>query len=146
MHIDTEITVVDANSQDFKKCLAIRKTVFIIGQNVPEEIEIDGLDKYSVHYMISTNHTSVGTARVRYLDKQAKIERVAVLSGYQGQGIGKKLMQFIIKDIKESKAATTIFLSSQVHAICFYQNLGFNICSQEYLDANIPHKDMKISI
>jgi predicted GNAT family N-acyltransferase len=146
MQIKTEIIVADANSQDFEKCLAIRKAVFIIGQNVPENLEIDGLDKNSVHYLISINHSPVGTARVRYLDKKAKIERVAVLSECQGHGIGKKLMQCIIKDIKESNSVTQIVLSSQVHAIPFYQNLGFNICSEEYLDANIPHKDMEMSI
>jgi len=146
MQINIEITVVDANSQDFEKCPAIRRAVFIIGQNVPEDLEIDGLDKNSIHYMISINHTPVGTARVRYLDKKAKIERVAVLSEYQGHGIGKKLMQFIIKDIKKSNSVTQIVLSSQVHAIPFYQRLGFNVCSEEYLDANIPHKDMAMSI
>lgn len=146
MYINTEIIALDANSRDFEKCLAIRRLVFIIGQNVPEELEIDGLDKNSIHYMISINQIPVGTARVRHLGNKAKIERVAVLSEHQGHGIGQKLMQFIIKEQKQSKVITTICLSSQVHAIAFYQRLGFNVCSAEYLDANIPHKDMEMSI
>jgi predicted GNAT family N-acyltransferase len=138
--------VVDANSSDLEKCLEIRRIVFIEGQNVPESLEIDGLDKESTHYLISVDNFPIGTARVRYVDTKAKIERVAILPEYQGCGFGKKLMQFIVGNIQSSKTAKTIVLSSQVYAIPFYESLGFTVCSDEYMDADIPHKNMEISI
>jgi predicted GNAT family N-acyltransferase len=37
-------------------------------------------------------------------------------------------------------------LGAQTHAIAFYERLGFEISSEEYLDANIPHKDMELDL
>ena len=142
----THIVPVDANSSDFKKCLNIRKIVFVQGQNVAEELENDGLDGESRHYLISVNDVAAGTARVRYVAAKAKIERVAILSEYQGRGLGRQLMQFIIEDIQAANIAKIIALSSQVYAIPFYESLGFAVCSDEYMDANIPHKDMQMPL
>lgn len=144
--MNTNIIVVDPFSNDFKNCMQIRKIVFTEGQNVPEDIEIDGLDENSTHFMLSVNDISVGTARVRYVGTEAKIERVAILPSYQGLGLGQQLMEFIINNIQNSNSANSMILSSQLHAIPFYERLGFNVCSTQYMDAGIPHKDMKRTI
>jgi len=50
--------------------------------------------------------------------------------------------------IDQAKAEQRKFvkLSSQVHAIGFYQNLGFDVRGEEYLDCGIPHIDMYLSL
>ena len=37
-------------------------------------------------------------------------------------------------------------LSSQVHAIPFYESLGFKLQGEEYLDCGIPHRDMYLCL
>lgn len=128
--------------KDVQVCLAIRHKVFVEGQNVPIHEEVDGLDSSSEHYLLFFNKLSVGTARVRYTDDFAKIERVAILDAYQGQGLGHVLMNFIIEDIQQNHQVKKAKLGAQTYAIPFYEKLGFVICSDEYLDAGIPHKDM----
>ena len=54
-------------------------------------------------------------------------------------------MEFLIEEIAESGKAKIAVLGAQVHAISFYKKLGFKICSEEYLDAGIAHKDMSRS-
>ena len=135
-----------SSKEDLASCLAIRWTVFVEGQNVPEDREIDGLDVSSQHYLLSLDNTAVGTARVRYIDEKVKIERVSILPHYQGKGLGKKLVQFIIDDVRNNEATKKVILSSQTSAIPFYESLGFRICSDEYMDANISHKDMQIML
>ncbi|WPY00233.1 GNAT family N-acetyltransferase [Candidatus Trichorickettsia mobilis] len=130
--------------QDIEECLKIRRKVFIEGQNVPEEEELDGLDHDSDHYIIRLNDVTSGTARIRYIQNKAKIERVAILTEYQGQGLGKKLMEYLIKAIRDSSKVKIAILGAQTHAIPFYENLGFSICSDEYIEAGIPHRDMQI--
>ncbi len=130
------------SSEDLQKCLYIRTQVFVIGQNVPKNEEIDGKDQKSDHYLLTLDNNPVGVARVRYIEDVAKIERVAILTGYQGQGLGKQLMKAILSDLKQSIGIVTAKLSSQVYAIPFYEKFGFTVCSEEYMDANIPHKDM----
>ncbi len=131
-------------ANDIMNCQDIRRVVFIEGQNISVEDEIDGRDAESEHYLLKVNEVAAGTARVRYTDEKAKIERVAILPTYQGQGLGKDLMYYIIDDIKLSNRCKKVVLGAQTYIIKFYENLGFNICSQEYMDAGIPHKDMEL--
>lgn len=133
-------------AQDLQQCMAIRYTVFVEGQQVPMNEEVDGKDTESEHYLLSINDDPIGVARVRYVDDFAKIERVAVLANYQGKGLGHLIMSFILNDLRQSTTYKKVKLSSQTYAIPFYEKLGFVVCSEEYLDAGIPHKDMLLTI
>ncbi|MFJ1268559.1 GNAT family N-acetyltransferase [Legionella lytica] len=130
---------------DMQICHAIRHQVFVEGQNVPLHEEIDGLDAGSEHYILFLNQQPAGTARVRYIDDFAKIERVAILDAYQGQGLGHVLMNFIIETIQQNPQVKKAKLGAQSYAIPFYEKLGFVVSSDEYLDAGISHKDMQLS-
>ena len=55
-----------------------------------------------------------------------------------------KIKIAILSDLKHSTGIVMAKLSSQTYAIPFYEKLGFTVCSGEYMDANIPHKDMKL--
>lgn len=116
----------------------IRNVVFIQEQNIAPEDEWDDFDHQSVHFIVTDDMQPIATARL--LPNQS-IGRVAVLKSYRGTGIGFKLMQQIIEFAKSEKRPFLI-LSAQVHAIQFYEKLGFKIKGDEYLDCNIPHIDM----
>jgi predicted GNAT family N-acyltransferase len=42
----------------------------------------------------------------------------------------------------EEAGLTRQFLTAQVHATAFYERLGFQVVSEEFLEAGIPHVDM----
>ena len=84
----------------------------------------------------------MATAR---LLKNHSIGRVAVLQSARGTGIGYKTMRAVIDQAK-AEQRKFVKLSSQVHAIGFYQNLGFDVRGEEYLDCGIPHIDMYLSL
>lgn len=130
--------------KDLQHCLDIRTKIFVDGQKVPIHEELDGQDENSDHYLLFVDSQPVGVTRVRFIGNCAKIERVAILDAYQGQGFGKMIMQKILSDLKKHTPVVSIKLSSQVHAIPFYEKLGFKVCSEEYHDAGIPHKDMQL--
>lgn len=134
------------SDHDIADCFKIRREVFIEGQGVPEEEERDSFDKISDHYILRTNGIASGTARIRYIANKAKIERVAILSEYQSRGLGKTLMEHLIKTIRDFDKVKIIALGSQMHAIPFYENLGFSVCGNEYIDASIRHKDMQLNL
>jgi predicted GNAT family N-acyltransferase len=128
--------------EDIQKCLEIRNKIFVQGQKVPLDEEVDGKDKDCDHYLLLMDNTAIGVARVRYLDQAAMIERVAIMEEYQGMGLGKKIMNKILADLVLNPHILKAKLSSQSYAIPFYEKLGFIVCSEEYLDADILHKDM----
>lgn len=134
------------SKEEIKICLDIRMKIFVIGQNVPIHEEQDGKDEDSSHYLLFFNELPAGAARVRFLEGIAKIERVAILDEFQGQGLGKAIMRAILSDLKANPVVLTAKLGAQTYAIPFYEKLGFIVCGEEYIDAGIPHKDMQFFV
>ena len=124
-------------------CVGIRRVVFIDEQGVSEEEEIDGLDDECRHYLLTLGGAPMATARTRLKDGELKIQRVAVLREGRGKGLGAAVMRHIIDETARETPQRVIFLSSQTSAIGFYETLGFTAEGPEYLDANIPHRDMR---
>ncbi|WP_419819990.1 GNAT family N-acetyltransferase [Acinetobacter sp.] len=120
----------------------IRSMVFIEEQNISEADEWDEQDAISLHFVVYAQDQAIATAR---LLENNSIGRVAVLQQYRGEGIGKLLMQHIIQVAKQQNRAF-LQLSAQVYAIRFYENLGFQVQGEEYLDCEIPHIDMGLSL
>ncbi|WP_193063227.1 GNAT family N-acetyltransferase [Oceanobacillus oncorhynchi] len=120
----------------------IRNEVFIDEQNVPPEEEIDEFDKTATHFIAYDEETPVAAARLRFTeDGYGKLERICVLKSQRGKSIGKKIMQkmeqeIIQQDFHKAK------LNAQTHAQNFYQKLGYEVTSGEFMDAGIPHVTM----
>ena len=125
--------------KNFTEIENIRNTVFIEEQNVPKELEWDEQDHESIHILAYYNNEAVATAR---LLKDGHIGRMAVLKAYRNRHIGKKMLEFMI-DIANNKSINTIELSAQEHAVEFYKKYGFSVVSDVYMDAGIPHYDMR---
>ena len=135
MNITSIICDYKSNIEDI---CAIRYEVFVDEQNVPEELEIDGLDGKAKHVLGFVDGVPIGTGRI--LD-DGHIGRVAVLKDYRGFGIGKLIMKELIKwaqDITLKK----VWLSSQWHAHSFYLDLGFVCVGDIYKEAGIDHIKM----
>lgn len=120
----------------------IRKQVFIIEQNIPEEEEWDDQDMISDHFVVYDQDQPIATAR---LLQNNSVGRVAVLKTYRGQGIGRMIMLKIIQ-LAHQQDRTFLQLSSQVHAISFYEKLGFSIQGDAYDECGIPHIKMQLVI
>ncbi len=128
--------------EDMKLCFLIRTEVFVGEQQVPAELEIDGQDEAARHFAAKADGEMVATCRVRFLGSAAKIERVAVLKDYRNKGIGRVLMRYIMNELRKNGQIHLFKLSSQSHAVPFYEKLGFKTRGGEYMDAGIPHYDM----
>lgn len=135
---DIRIKIVDfrTNHLELEK---IRTAVFIEEQKVPPELEWDEFDKEAIHFLAYYDNKPVATAR---LLKDGHIGRMAVLKDYRNRKIGKNMLKYVLKTAK-MKSLKTIELSAQKHAVDFYIKQGFIITSDTYLDAGIPHYDMK---
>lgn len=130
---------------DIQRCLRIREAVFIDEQHVPADLERDGMDDVCLHYIAEAGGNEVATARVMLIEGKFKFQRVAVMPEARGLGVGSRLMAFMMSDLEKRDDASgrEFFLSSQNSAIRFYERMGFEVCSEEYLDAGIKHRDMR---
>lgn len=125
---------------------AIRQTVFQTEQGVDPVLDFDGLDRAAIHVMAYREQQPAGTARIRILNDQlAKIERVAVLSHYRGQGVGQALMEAALAFLK-AQNILEIRLNAQVQTKSFYTKLGFQPRGEEFEEAGILHVEMRRSV
>ncbi len=137
------LTKIASSQADFFDCMTIRTKVFIIEQNIPADMEIDEYDQVAIHFILRENNQAIATARVLLCEDKnnAKVGRVAVLSSHQNKGYGKQLMLDVEKLMKANHIKQ-LSLSSQEHAIKFYQKIGYQVVGDFYDDCGIPHIDM----
>lgn len=130
-----------ALTDDIEQVQAIRRIVFIEGQNVPLAREVDGRDSVALHLLLRLDCQPIGTARLLIVNDTGKIGRVAVLAEHRGRGFGVAIMQKAL-DVLRARGLVKAELGAQIHAIGFYERLGFKAFGPEYQDAGIPHRDM----
>lgn len=123
-------------------CLGIRTEVFVHEQGVPPELEEDGKDPESVHFLATVAEKPVGTARLRWLEARvAKVERVAVLASHRRLGVGRRIMDRVEEYIRE-RGGTRIVLAAQSSVLNFYAQRGYRVEGDPFLDAGIDHRWM----
>ena len=110
-----------------EEVFALRHEVFVCEQNVSPELELDGEDGHATHVIATQNGVTV----------------FAVRKDQRGKGIGRDICHFII-DLCKEKGCSRIWLNSQLHAVGFYEKLGFRRRGEIFYDAGIEHIEMEI--
>ena len=120
---------------------AVRRTVFVEEQGVPEAEEWDGQDNASRHFIAEdSTGRAVGTAR---LMPSGQIGRMAVLKHVRGTGIGARLLAAAV-DAACQGGYGRIFLHSQTQAAGFYERAGFRPAGEAFMEAGIEHRLMEL--
>ena len=125
----------------FEHCFRIRLEVFVAEQNVPLEEERDEWDETALHFLAMLDGIAIGTARVilKEAGAIAKISRVAVSKSARGLGIGAAL----IRHIENAVDCGQFLLDAQMHALVFYERLGYAAYGEAFIEAGIPHRHMQ---
>lgn len=119
---------------------ALRRRVFIEEQQVPEELEWEEEDHTALHFLTFSGATPIATAR---LLPSGQIGRMAVIPEYRGKGVGRALLLAVLASSK-ALSHPTPFLHAQTHALDFYSASGFTAEGPEFMDAGIPHRNMRL--
>jgi predicted GNAT family N-acyltransferase len=139
-----EFFIKDADwEQERMSLCAVRRQVFIEEQWVPEDLEWDGLDAQCHHVIAYTNdHQPIGTARIK---PDGQIGRMAVVKSWRNRGVGKALLKALL-DYAVQHGHREVYLHAQLHALDFYQRFDFKVSSDTFMDAGIPHKEMRLKL
>lgn len=131
-----------ALTEELDVALDIRRKVFVEEQGIPLAEDVDGKDDEAIHLLAFDAGTAVGTARILLVDGVGKIGRVAVLKLARGQGFGKQLVSFAVDAIAR-QGGKEARLGAQVDAVGFYRDLGFETVGPVFMDAGLPHQEMR---
>lgn len=122
---------------------AIRTTVFVEEQRVSVARDNDGLDASAQHWLaLDAKGLPVGTIRML---SNGHIGRMAVLAQLRGQGVGAALLAAVVNYARQ-QSLFDVYLHAQTHALTFYRNAGFEAYGEEFLDADISHKAMRLQL
>lgn len=127
-----------------QQALKIRYQVFVIGQMVPVEEEIDDFEKDSFLYLAQIDGLPCGAARWRFTNEGVKLERFAVLEKYRRLGVGSALVKKVLKDIRihPESNGRKIYLHAQLNAMKLYSNFGFKQIGELFQECDIDHYKM----
>jgi predicted GNAT family N-acyltransferase len=128
-----------ATAADMPAVFALRHEVFVVGQDVPEELERDELDAVSDHAVAVVDDQVVGTGR---LLPDGTIGRMAVSPAVRGQGIGAAVLT-VLEERARERGLAAVELHAQVHALGFYDRYGYVPFTEVYLEAGIEHRSMR---
>ena len=143
--------VLVSTPDEMEHVMAIRRAVFTEEQGVPEDEEIDSYDAEApgprTIYILGYRGTEpVATGRL-LLDPSAgefpHVGRVAVLKEHRGKGYGSAIMAAFHSEAK-MRNFVGITLAAQLHAVDFYEALGYVARGEVFLDAGIEHRWMDL--
>ena len=107
--------------------------------------DMDNLDQSAHHLQAKIGEELVATARILKQGiafEEASIGRVVSSPRYRKRGIGIALMEKAIEESIRLQGNLPIKIGAQLYLKKFYENLGFEQCSESYLEDNILHIKM----
>ena len=127
--------------RDLEHAFRLREEIFIRGQRVPRGIEMDGREGEARHFLAYYRGRLAGCARIRFMGKRAKLERIAVLGRYRKRGLGKAMTAHMIRYARRAGAKEAL-MHAQCHAGSFYEKCGFKPRGEIFIEAGMKHRKM----
>jgi len=122
---------------------AIRQAVFVDEQKIPAEMEWDEGDETCLHAVAFNRFgTPLATGRLlEHVPGVAKIGRMAVVRAMRGGGIGREVLNALMRAGK-AEGYGEVLLHAQLSAAGFYARAGFVQRGAVFEEAGIGHVEM----
>lgn len=132
--------------------LRLRGEVFVVEQNCPY-LDVEGTDIVATHLFYKEGEEE-GDNILAYcrlfwdkeLDNTVTMGRVVTSLKHKTRktGMGLTLIREAVAFTKEIYRPQRMLIHAQEVAIPFYEKVGFSVCSEMFLEDDIPHKMMEI--
>jgi len=132
----------ELTTKELYEILKARAKVFIVEQGIQCQ-DMDDVDYGSLHCYYEEDGIVTAYLRAYQGADNTEVQIGRVLTIEHGKGFGKQLMECSIRKIEEKFRCKKICLDAQTHAIGFYEKLGFQVSSDEFLEEGIPHVKME---
>ena len=137
------VKIIDYGTKEYKQMVDLRYHILRkpLGLSLTQE-ELES-EKGNIHVGCFDDDKLEGCCMLVPKDKTTiQLRQMAVISGLQGKGIGKVLMQFA-ENISRDLGYKKIIMHARKTAIGFYEKLGYATTGKEFLEVTIPHFAME---
>ena len=128
--------------------LRLRSEIFVVEQNCVYQ-DLDNKDQKALHLFGEYDGKIIAYSRLfkagEYFEFSS-IGRVVVDANYRDKKFGHELIKQGITEIRNNFNEQNITISAQLYLKKFYETHGFIQTSEMYLEDNIPHIEMKITV
>ena len=139
-----EFKFVNQNSTYHKQGVALRISLFFDGFNNSQELINDTQENSSFHLAcMNDDDVVIGTGRLTISNHAGIISQMAIDRNYQRQGVGKEILNLLIKKSIELNLKK-IELRARITAIQFYTKFKFKVEGVSYASkkTGIVHQKM----
>ena len=143
---DLEIRELNYFSPDYNSSLELRDQV--LRKPLGLSLFDDNLEneKNDIHIGAFVNQRIVGILILtRQNSMEIKMRQVAVDEAFRNKKIGSQIV-FFAEEYSINKGYSTLLLNARKSAVGFYEKLGYEKISEEFLEINIPHYKMRKSL
>jgi len=131
------------SDSELEGAFAVRRRVFVEEQGISEDVELDEHDREALHMVVKEGDRVIGTARVLFLSPGlVKIERMAILQPFRRRGIGREIISFLNKELK-NRQVEQVVLHAQYAVVAFYKSCGFEEIGSPFWEVGIKHIKMQ---
>ncbi|SEI43325.1 Predicted N-acyltransferase, GNAT family [Pseudomonas sp. NFR16] len=134
------IKIVESEEERLKAML-IRAIVYMHEQKCPFDEEFDLNDHTATQVVGLIAGEPVLTARIRYFNGFAKLERLAIRIEYRGRGYARHLLTFLLH-ICRQKGFSRFYLHAQVQLESFYSSYGFRKAGTHFAFSDHGYTEM----
>lgn len=135
--------IVSNNSPEYKESQDFRYRLLRKPLNLYYSKEDLLQEKDDIHICGFLNNRLIAYAALRPITiTEIKLRQVAISTELQGQGCGKKLVEFA-EQIAANSGYKEITLHSRESVIGFYEKLGYKLISEKFIEVTVPHYKMK---
>lgn len=137
-------TFSELTNQQLYAILQLRNEVFVVEQNCVFQ-DADDKDQECHHLMGFANDKLVAYTRIvppGVIYQEASIGRVVTAFSARGTGAGKELMEQSLQCVHDLFGKSPVKIGAQLYLQKFYESLGFEKCSDVYIEDGIPHIHM----
>jgi N-acetylglutamate synthase-like GNAT family acetyltransferase len=127
-------------SDEHRQAIQLRNEFLRKPLGLPLLKDFPAEEKDWLHYVMLNEQDHVVGCLVAIIKSKAsaRLRQMAVHESFQRQGVGKALLAFAEKDLRQT-GIREIIIHARKHAAGFYQKNGYTQEGKEFLEVSIPH-------
>lgn len=135
------IKIVESEEERFK-AMIVRAIVYMHEQRCPYDEEFDLNDHAATQVVgLTPSGEPVLTARIRWFDGFAKLERAAIRAEHRGGGLAHRLVDFTV-EVAQRKGYRRFYLHAQAHLRALYEAHGFRVVGDAFAFSDHAYLEM----
>ena len=127
---------------EIEAALDLRQRVFCGEQGVSASADRDGRDGEATHLVALREGEVVGTCRLLFRGRVARLGRLVVAPELRRNGLGERILDAAAA-VSRDAGATSIELHAQTYARELYERGGYDEYGDEFVEEGITHVAMR---